>query len=100
MQIQRIAADRVPMPPKAEDFLEIKPGETWSYAKGLAFPGSIPEGLSSFALYSVVKPGEFRVKFTYMSPKGINSPFAKDIWTGELVSNELVINVKEAAPPK
>ena len=29
VQIQRIAADRVPMAPRAEDFPEIKPGETW-----------------------------------------------------------------------
>jgi hypothetical protein len=36
-----IAADRVPAAPKAEDFPELKPGETWSYEKGLAYPDSI-----------------------------------------------------------
>jgi hypothetical protein len=94
VKLQRIAADRLPIAPKAGDFPEIKPGEIWSFDKHLAFPGSIPEGGSTFAQYTVVKPGEFRVKFTYNSPKGMNSVFAKDAWTGELVSNEIVITVK------
>lgn len=93
VKLQRIAADRVPVVPRAEDFPEIKPGQSWSYAKELTFPGSIPEGSSTFALYSVVMPGEFRVKFTYTSAK-IDSPLATGIWTGELVSNELVITSK------
>lgn len=100
VKLQRIAADRVPMAPKAGDFLEIKPGQSWSFDKGLTFPGSIPEGSSTFSQYTVVKPGEFRVKFTYNSPKGMNSVFAKDAWTGELVSNEVVITIKAEANEK
>jgi hypothetical protein len=62
--------------------------------------GSIPEGGGTFAQYTVVKPGEFRVKFTYNSSKGLNSVFARNAWTGELVSNELVITVKAANEKK
>src|SRR5262249_9758602 len=93
VNLQRIAADREPIAPKAGDFPEIKPGETWTYGK-ISFPGSIPEGGSTFAQYTVVKPGEFRLKFTYNSSKGLNSIFARNAWTGELVSNEVVITVK------
>jgi hypothetical protein len=100
VKIQLIAADRKPINPQAGDFPEIKPGETWSYDKHLAFPGSIPEGASMFAQYAVVKPAEFRVKFTYNAPKDINSPFAKNAWTGELVSNEVVITIKAEANEK
>jgi hypothetical protein len=99
VKIAIIAADRKPIFPKAGDFPEIKPSETWSYDKHLEFPGSIPEGGSTFAQYTVVKPGEFRIKFTHNSPK-INNPFANGIWTGELDSNEIVITIKEAMPPK
>jgi hypothetical protein len=99
MKSALIAADRKPFFPKAGDFPEIKPGETWSYDRHLAFPGSIPEGGSTFAQYSVIKPGEFRVKFTYNSPK-IDDPLAKDIWIGELVSNEVAITVKAAKEAK
>jgi hypothetical protein len=94
-----IAADRKPFFPKAGDFPEIKPGETWSYDRHLEFPGSIPEGGSTFAQYTVVKPGEFRVKFTYNSPK-IDDPLAKDAWIGELMSNEIVITIKAEANEK
>src|ERR1017187_7370875 len=45
VKIQRIAADRVPTALKAGDFLEIKPGQTWSPANDLAFPGSLPESV-------------------------------------------------------
>lgn len=72
----------------------IKPGQSWSYGRELTFPGSIPEGSSTFALFSVVKPGEFRIRFTYTSTK-IDNPLANGIWTGELVSNEIVITAKK-----
>ncbi len=42
----------------------------------------------------MLKPGEFRLTFTYDSPKGETSPLAMDAWTGKLVSNELVLTVK------
>jgi hypothetical protein len=93
VKIQRIAADRVPAAPKAGDFPEIKPGQTWSPANDLAFPGSLPESVGTKVVYEVVKPGEFRVRFTYNSPK-LNTPLAKNAWTGELVSNEVVIRIK------
>jgi hypothetical protein len=93
-----IAADRKAVFPKAGDFPEIKPGESWSYDKHLLFPGSIPQGGNKFAQYAVVAPGEFRVKFTYNSAK-IDDPLAEDIWIGELVSNEVVITVKAETPP-
>jgi len=89
-------ADRKPIVPKAGDFLEIKPGETWSYSQRLGFPGFMPLGGNRFASHSVVKPGEFRIKFTYNSSKEIDSPFAKGIWVGRLMSNEIVITVKAA----
>ena len=98
--VQRIAFDRIPLAPKAEDFPEIKPGENWTFEKNLAFPGAIPEGGSTFAQYSVVKPGEFRIKFTYISAKGNDTPLFKNSWSGELVSNELVIAVKAEQPKK
>src|SRR5262249_1167032 len=44
-----IAANREPIFPKANDFPEIKPGESWSYSQRLEFPGSIPVGGSTFA---------------------------------------------------
>ena len=47
-----------------------------------------------FAFYTVVTPGEFRIKFTYSSQE-INNPLARGIWTGELVSNEIVITAKK-----
>jgi hypothetical protein len=100
VKLQRIAADRVPTAPKAGDFLEIKPGESWSYDKHLAFPGTLPESVGSKMVYEVVKPGEFRVRFTYNSPKGMNSVFARDAWTGDLVSNEVVITVRAANEKK
>jgi hypothetical protein len=99
VKIAIIAADRKPFFPKAGDFPEIKPGETWSYDRHLAFPGSIPEGGSTFAQYTVVKPGEFRIKFTYNSPK-IDDPLANGIWIGELVSNEIVLTIKEGNEAK
>src|ERR1017187_2056930 len=95
VEFQIIGPGRRPLPPKAGDFPEIKPSQSWSYDKQLEFPGSIMAGSGVFFIYSVVKPGEFRVKFTYNSPK-IDDPLAKGIWTGEVVSNEIVINVKEA----
>jgi hypothetical protein len=91
-----IAAVRKPIFPKAGDFPEIKPGDNWYYDRHLVFPGSIPEGGSTFAQYTVVKPGEFRIKFTYNSPKFNANALARDVWTGELVSNEIVVNVNEA----
>lgn len=94
VEMQRIAAGRVPVKPKAGDFPEIKPGQSWTYDKELAFPGSVPEGSSTFALFSVVRPGEFRIKFTYTSAK-IDNPLANGIWTGELVSNEIIITAKK-----
>ena len=84
--------------PQAGDFPEIKPGQTWSHAKIYEFPGTIVAGSSMFARYAVLKPGEFRVSFFYNSPRE-DSPFAKDMWIGELVSNEVVIAVKAEAPP-
>src|ERR1019366_2416825 len=36
VKMQRIAADRVPFAPKAGDFPEIKPGETWIYQREMA----------------------------------------------------------------
>jgi hypothetical protein len=89
-------ADRKPIAPKAGDFFEIKPGETWSYSHRLEFPGFMPLGRNRFAQHTVVKPGEFRIKFTYNSSKEIDSPFAKGIWVGQMMSNEIVISVKAA----
>lgn len=94
VEMQRLAAGRVPVAPKAGDFLEIKPGQSWSYAKELTFPGSVPEGSSTFAIYTVAKPGEMRIRFTYSSQE-LKSPLAQGIWTGELVSNEIVITAKK-----
>ena len=99
VKIQAVALDRILPAPKAEDFPEIKPGQTWSYDKELTFPGSVPEGSSTIAFYSVVKPGEFRVKFTYNSPR-IDDSLAKDAWIGELVSNEVVIRINAEAKEK
>ena len=96
MESALAAADRKPITPKAGDFFEIKPGETWSYSQRLEFPGFIPVGGNKFAHHKVVKAGEFRVQFTYNSSKEIDSPFAKGIWIGQLVSNEIVITVKAA----
>ena len=78
----------------AGDFFEIKPGQNWSPANKLAFPGSLPENVGAKVVYEVLSPGEFRVRFRYSSAM-IDSPLAKDIWTGELVSNEVVITVKK-----
>jgi hypothetical protein len=99
VKIQRIAADRILPKPKAGDFFEIKPGQSWSPGGTLAFPGSLPESVGSKVVYHVVKTGEFRVQFTYNSAK-IDNPLANGIWIGELVSNEIVVNVKEALLPK
>jgi hypothetical protein len=87
---RRAVADRKPAPPKAADFPELNPGQSWSFDTGLSFPGPIPQGGNALDFYSVAKPGEFRIKFTYVSKK-IDSPLANGIWTGELVSNEVVI---------
>ena len=93
--VQLAAADRILPPPKADDFLEIKPGQTWSPNLKPSFPGTFPQGVGTIAFYQVAKPGEFRIRFTYNSAK-IDSPLAEGIWIGELVSNEIVINVNEA----
>jgi hypothetical protein len=93
--VQLAAADRILPTPKAEDFLEIKPGQTWSPNLKPSFPGTFPQGVGTIAFYQVAKPGEFRIKFTYNSPK-IDDPLAKGIWIGGLVSNEIVITVKES----
>jgi len=94
MTIRRLAADRKIRPPVAGDFFEIKPGQTWSPGDRLVFPGSFPENVGAKVVYEVVKPGEFRIRFTYNSPK-IDDPLANGIWTGELVSNEVVITAKK-----
>jgi hypothetical protein len=78
---------------------EYKPGQTWSPNLKPSFPGSFPHGVGTIAFYQVAKPGEFRVKFTYNSPK-IDDPLAKDIWIGELMSNEVVIRIKAEANEK
>lgn len=94
VRMLRLAADRKLAPPVAGDSFEIKPGQNWSPANKLAFPGSLPENVGAKVVYEVVSPGEFRVRFRYSSAM-IDSPLAKDIWTGELVSNEVVITVKK-----
>ncbi|MBY0522248.1 MAG: hypothetical protein K2R98_02555 [Gemmataceae bacterium] len=96
VQVGRVAADRIAVAPKAEDFPEIKPGQSWSFDKQLAFPGRVPLSSDTFATYAVLKPGDFKIKFTYLSNKAINAPFAENMWLGELVSNELAIQVKRA----
>jgi hypothetical protein len=95
VMVQLAAVDRILPPPRAEDFLEIKPGQTWSPNLKPSFPGTFPQGVATIAFYQVAKPGEFRIKFTYNSPK-IDDPLANGIWIGELVSNEIVITVKES----
>jgi hypothetical protein len=94
VEFKRASADRKLVLPKAADFPELKPGQSWSYDRDLSFPGWIPQGGNALNNYSVVKPGESRIKFTYTSRK-IDSPLADGIWTGDLVSNEVVIKVKE-----
>ena len=90
VESRRASADRIPAPPKAADFPEIKPGKSWSFDMDLTFPGPVPQGGNVMAFYYVRKPGEFRIKFTYTS-REIDDPLAKRAWTGELVSNEVTI---------
>jgi hypothetical protein len=94
VEYKRAAADRKLVPPRPADFPELKPGQSWSFDRDLTFPGWIPQGGNALNSYSVVKPGEFRIKFTYTSTK-IDSPVADGIWTGGLVSNEVVVKAKE-----
>src|SRR5262245_33631829 len=44
VQYGRVAADRKPAPPRAADFPELKPGQSWSFDKDLTFPGHLPQG--------------------------------------------------------
>jgi hypothetical protein len=94
VRMLRLAADRKIPPPVAGDFFEMKPGQNWSPANKLAFPGSLPENVGAKVVYEVVRPGECRVRFRYSSAN-IDDPLAKDIWTGELVSNDVVITVNK-----
>jgi hypothetical protein len=89
----RVSAGVKYVPPAPGDFPEIKPGQSWTYEKGLMFPGYVPDGSYSATGYTVLKPGEFGLKFSYIR-KESNDPLAKGAWTGELTSNELVIAVK------
>jgi hypothetical protein len=90
VQYNRAVADRKFAPPRAADFPQLKPGQSWSFDQALTFPGAIPQGGNAMDFYRVVKPGELRIKFTYTS-RTIDSPLANGIWTGALVSNEVVI---------
>jgi len=98
VKLMRLAAKRTALPAAAAgDFPVIPAGKTWVYEKDLAFPGSIPEGGATFAVYTVLKPGDFRLKFTYTPLKNMADEIARGSWTGELVSNEIVLKVKSAA---
>ena len=78
VQMQRAAADRKPNPPRAGDFVDIRPGQSWTHGNKLQFPGAIPDRPNTIAFYSIVKPGEFRITLTYTSQE-LNSLLAKGI---------------------
>ena len=44
--VQLLAADRKIPPPRAKDFFEIKPGQTWSPNMRPSFSGSFPRGVA------------------------------------------------------
>ena len=102
----------LPAPPKASDFIEIKPGQQWSYPGWWAFPTQhVPMSDGWFAL-TLLKPGDYRIKLTYRNSSSGDrlagiiglSPSEKLLaagsWIGTLASNELVVKVKPAPAPR
>jgi hypothetical protein len=95
---QRFGVDRAKAPtPNASDFPVIQPGKTWVYQDKLAFPGGLPDGASMVTVYTVRKPGVYRLRFTYKPVADGAGEGAKGSWTGQVVSSELKITVKQNA---
>jgi len=84
-----------PSAPVAADFPQIKAGGEWSPVRPPSFPG-----LLAYKFYSVLKPGEYRVKVVYANERELNSEFAAGSWTGRVTSNEIVLKVSPAPREK
>jgi RNA polymerase sigma factor (sigma-70 family) len=72
-------------PPRAKDYVEIKPEESWEYRSRW-----------SNMMYELCKPGQYRIKASYKNPEATNNTFAKGSWTGEVTSNEITITVRKS----
>ena len=94
VQVQHRAAGLRPVLPTENDIVTIKAGETWSPTTTYSLPGRMPEGSATTAIYTILKPGEFRVRFTYEPTPIPAEAKLPECWVGELVSNELVLKVK------
>jgi len=94
VRVRRVGIDRAKLPqPNAADFPIIQPGKIWVYEEKLSFPGPVPDGASMISVYTALKPGLYRLHFTYTPTKDL-AEVPKRSWTGELVSDELTITVK------
>jgi hypothetical protein len=76
--------------PKAEDFPTIEPGKSWTEKSQPSFPG-----LFGRVSYTLLKPGEYRVKAVYTCTEAPQeqSDLTAGCWTGSLTSNEVVFKV-------
>ena len=85
-------------PAQAEDFPVLAPGQSWS--RTLGFPKGLLDPQEGLVLVALVKPGQYRIQFSYDHPKVLNEPLAAKSWTGKLLSNEFVLTVHPAPNPE
>jgi len=87
--VLRELVDRQMPPPAEADFPVVQPGGTWSHT----CPGFPAFG---GALYTLGKPGAYRIKATYSNPADAlrGNPLAAGCWLGTLGSNEAVLTVE------
>jgi len=80
----------VALPPKPEDFPILEPGKSWTDKNRPGFPG-----LFGQAIYTLLKPGEYRVKAVYACTEAHQkqSELAAGCWVGSVLSNEVVLKV-------
>lgn len=88
-------------PAKEADFPVIQPGQTWTAPEAVRFPDYSCRNNNRVVRYELLQPGAYLIMCTYANPvtvwpKGEATPLADGCWAGELVSNELTIQVKQA----
>jgi len=80
---------RMMAPPTEKDFPVLKPGESWTNKWKPSFPGRW-----AGVTYTLLKPGEYRVRATYTVTKTRTRqemPHAAGHWVGSVTSNEIVL---------
>jgi hypothetical protein len=76
-------------PPRAEEYVTIEPGKSWTA------PGSLYQGGWVYTLTNAT--GRLTIRATYTNAEVAKNPFSADSWVGRVASNEIVLKVLPAA---